>query len=264
MALKINMVTVRFEDELPPPALDFLKDCYQFVNSKWPHLDRLDLPDQGFERKFRDACVRDVNGWNISYEREMHLGTELFTASGVLHEIDIVARHSDAYAILELKNRQVSPTKNDIIGLFAKILDYLALNPRLLLKEVCPIFLSTASFEPNALAVCLGLGIHPIGPMLRPAHILLDNARRMHFEFTMGTKFSQDIEERFHAYCMEINKIFLDLGDNWIGSRFGYLSEDAMVVRAAQDPEIQNVAHLLVKLNSDCDWLLNNMREVTR
>ena len=133
------MVTIQVEDELPRAAIEFLKHCYGFVNLKWPHEDRDDLPDQGFERSFRASCVTDITGWEVSLHREMHLGYGLSTASGVLHEIDIVAKHSDVSAILELKNRQFSPTKNDVIILFAKILDYIALNPNLLMKEICPV-----------------------------------------------------------------------------------------------------------------------------
>ena len=48
----------------------------------------------------------------------MRIGQEASTASGVLHEIDIVARHSDCSIIAELKNRQDPPGKNDIVVLF--------------------------------------------------------------------------------------------------------------------------------------------------
>ena len=67
----------------------------------------------------------------------MRLGSELATASGVLHEIDIVAKHSNVTAIMELKNRHDPPAKNDVVVFFAKLLDYLALTPDLLLKELC-------------------------------------------------------------------------------------------------------------------------------
>ena len=66
----------------------------------------------------------------------MRLGDGLDTASGVYHEVDIVAQTSDLIAILEIKNRHGHPPdKNDVIIFFAKILDYLALNPTLLLQR---------------------------------------------------------------------------------------------------------------------------------
>ena len=255
------MVTIRVEDELPRVAVDFLKHCYRFVNLKWPHEIREDLPDHGFERSFRTSCITDISGWEVSKEREMRLGFELTTASGVLHEIDIVAKHSDVSSILELKNRQGSPAKNDVIVFFAKILDYLTLNPEILLKEMCPIFVSTAAFEVNALAACLGLGIHPIGPMLRPVHMLVDNARAMDFEIRKGIPIPKEINERFQDYCADLNSIGVSLSDNWISSRFGYLSDDAIVIKATGDPDTEKLAHSLRQINADCDWLLASIRE---
>jgi hypothetical protein len=187
------MVAIRVEDELPRAAVDFLKHCYRFVNEEWQHVDRDDLPDQGFERNFRSSCITSLSGWEISQEREMRLGYELSTASGVLHEIDIVAKHSDVTAIMELNNRQGSPAKNDVVVFFAKILDYLTLNPDLLLKELCPVFMSTAAFEQNGLAACLGLGIHPVGPGLRPVPILVNNAKILDMELRRGLQVSETI-----------------------------------------------------------------------
>ena len=132
--------------------------CYKFVDSIWQHVDREPIPDQGFELRFRESCVKDLIDWNISQQREMHLGCNLQTASGVCHEVDIVAKSQDLIAILELKNRQGSPPeKNDVIVFFAKIFDYLALNPTLLLSEIIPIFMSNTQFEVTGLAACMGL-----------------------------------------------------------------------------------------------------------
>ena len=255
------MVAIRVEDELPRAAVDFLKFCYRFVNETWQHADRADLPDQGFERSFRASCVTDLTGWEISQEREMRLGHELSTASGVLHEIDIVAKHSDVTAIMELKNRQEPPAKNDVVVFFAKILDYIALNPDLLLKELCPVFMSTAVFEINGLAACLGLGIHPVGPGLRPVPMLVDNAMRIDFELRQGLQVSQEAHDRFEDFCAELNSMCLSLTDNWTGSRFGYRSENTILVKAAAGSDSQAISHSLWQLNTECNWLLSSVRE---
>ena len=84
------MPYIRVEDELPMPAVNFLRHCYRFVNEEWGHTDRQDLPDQGFEASFRASIINGLSGWETSQEREMGLGQQLSTASGVLHEIDIV------------------------------------------------------------------------------------------------------------------------------------------------------------------------------
>ena len=255
------MVAIRVEDELPRAAVDFLKHCYRFTNEEWQHADRLDLPDQGFERIFRSSCVIRMDGWEISQEREMRLGQELSTASGVLHEIDIVANHSEVNAIAELKNRQEPPAKNDAVVFFAKILDYLAAHPDLLLKELCPVLMSTTAFEVNGLAACLGLGIHAVGPGLRPVPMLVDNAMRIDHELRGGIQVSAETHDRFEDFCADLNNMCLSLTDNWIGSRFGYRSENTIVLKAASGSDTQAISHTLRQLNTDCDWLLSSVRE---
>ena len=255
------MVALRVEEEIPRAAVDFLKHGYRFVNEEWQHADRDDLPDQGFERNFRSTCITRLPNWEIAQEREMHVGYELSTASGVLHEIDIVAKHSDVTAIMELKNRQGPPEKNDVVVLFAKIMDYLALNPHLLLKDVCPIFMATAAFELNGLAACLGLGIHPIGPGLRPIPILVDNARRIDTEFRRGLQLSEEVHGRFEEFCANINSVCLSLNDSWISNRFGYRSENTIVLKTATGSDSQAISHLVRQLNEDCNWLLSRVRE---
>jgi hypothetical protein len=56
-------------------------------------LQRDGSPDGGFELKLRESCIVKMNGWVVSQHREMNLGMGLVTASGVLHEIDVVAQH---------------------------------------------------------------------------------------------------------------------------------------------------------------------------
>ena len=53
----------------------------------------------------RESCIAKLAGWVVSQPREMKLGMGLATASGVLHEIDVVAQHELTVGILELKNR---------------------------------------------------------------------------------------------------------------------------------------------------------------
>lgn len=256
-------MSIRVDDILPEPVLHFLRRCYIFVTQEWQHAVREPLPDQGFEQRFRESCVRNLRGWDISQEREMHLGQGLDTASGVSHEVDIVARHSDLTAILEMKNRQsFPPEKNDVIVFFAKILDYLALNPTLLLKEVCPVFMSNTPFEESGLAACLGLGILPVAPGLRPLPILVDNARRMGFEIKQGVVIAPHVNEQFQDFCAQLNSISLALSETWLANRCGYQSEDRIVLRAVGGLPTLALGQELRELNEDCNWLLDEFRRV--
>ena len=254
------MVAIRIQEPLSETATDFLRHCYRFTNEEWPHVPRRDLPDQGFEQAFRSSCVTGLTGWEVSQEREFRLGQELSTASGVLHEIDVVARHPDASAAAELKNRQGTPTKNDVVVFFAKLLDYLAANPHLLLKDVCPVFMSTVAFDINGLTACLGLGIHPVCPGLRPVPVLVDNAMRLDYELRQGLTVSAEISARFADYCSGLNNICSNLADTWIASRLGYRSENTVVLRATSAPR-PAIEQAFRQLNTECEWLLSSVRK---
>ena len=113
----------QFATPWDPPAAQFVREAYQFVATAWQHAARDETPDQGFERLFREHCIARLNGWKISSAREMRLGAMRETASGTLHEIDLVALHDKATAVAELKNYQISPDKNDVVVFHAKLID---------------------------------------------------------------------------------------------------------------------------------------------
>jgi hypothetical protein len=137
--------------------------------------------------------MTELKEWQISEQSESGLGEQLDTASGLRHEIDFVARGCNTLVLAELKNKPGRPPgENDVIVFFAKILDYLAHNPKLLLSEVLPVFISAGGFEEPTLAACLGLGIHPVAPGLRPLPILTDNLNRAHTDVRRRFVFQDD------------------------------------------------------------------------
>ena len=74
-----------------PLELAFLWRCFRYVTVDMAaHAIREQLPDEGFESRFRESCYQNLHGWSISESREFRLGARLETASGVGHEIDIV------------------------------------------------------------------------------------------------------------------------------------------------------------------------------
>ena len=255
-------MTIRVNTSLLPAELEFLSRCYKFVNREWQHAVRESIPDQGLEKRFRESCLINLSDWSISQEREMNLGFGLDTASGVVHEIDIVGRHPNITAILEIKNRSSSPPgKSDVIVFFAKIFDYLAFNPILVQKDICLAFMSSVPFEQSGLATCLGLGIHPVAPSLRPLPILIDNARRMNYEFQKGLTVSTNTYETYQDWCVQINSLSSSLEKTWLASRCGYLSEDTIILKAVGALPTLALSQELMRLNADCTQLLEELRK---
>lgn len=239
-------------------VVQFLVRCYRFVAWEWQRVEREQLPDEGFEQRFRESCHRELRDWSISAEREFHLGGGMDTASGVAHEVDIIARHPGITAIMEMKNRSGElPGKNDVIVFFAKVLDYLAANPVLVASEVCLAFMSRSSFDSRGIATCLGLGIHPVAPDLRPLPILVDNALRMQSELNQGLDAPSSLMERLDDFCAYLNQLSTELNDTWLDNRCGYLSETSISLRAIVPPEVNSLTQRLRQASSECSEILN-------
>ena len=248
--------------EIAPPidSLNFLKCCYRFVSREWHHAAREPVPDDGFEQRFRESCIRNLPDWIISEQRELRLGAGLDTASGVAHEIDLVARHPTVIAILEAKNRGDLPGKNDVIVFYAKVLDYLLANPALAMGDICLAFMSRNSFDDSGLAACLGLGIYPVASDLRPLPVLIDSAMRMESELRRGLAVPPDTQDRFDDLCAQLNSFAVALDETWLDNRCGYLSNDSLVFRAVAPSQTGALAQQLRQANSDCTDLLYAFR----
>jgi hypothetical protein len=248
-------VTLHVEHELPPSGVAMLRHAYLFVSERWQHMSREPIADQGFEERFREDCIRP--GWVVSHHRELNLGGGFGTASGVLHEIDLVTQAEPLLGIFELKNRQASPPeKNDVILFFAKILDYLCLTPSLLKQTIVPIFLSAFAFEYTGLAACLGLGIHPISPGLRPLPLLVDNARRMNIEREKGIDLPQADWDAFADYCAALNRFSAELAPADINRRCDMLNDTTVVIRAVRIAQTVDLGDQLRSINAECARLI--------
>ena len=251
-------MALRVETPVPRPALDLLRRCYLFVNEDWQHLPRDESADQGFEAKLRESCIAKLVGWVVSQHREMNLGMGLITASGVLHEIDVVAQLEPTVGILELKNRADWPAeKNDVIVFFAKILDYLCLTPALLRSYLVPIFVSSYAFEQSGLAACLGLGIHPVAPQLRPLPILIDNANRMIAEMDKGLTLSSEDTLAFDDFRAKLRNMSSLLAGADANNRFDYFNDLTIAVHAFGGVDVTELADELWALNGECSRLIH-------
>jgi hypothetical protein len=165
-------------------------------------------------------------------------------------------------AVFELKNRRSQPPeKNDVIVFFAKLLDYFARNPTLLYREVCPIFISSASFEVTGLAACLGLGIHPVAPGLRPLPVLVDAALRMAKELGSDLIVPRTVRDQFDDFCARVNGLGVALSSTWFSNRFGCQSETTIVVKAIVARESLSVCEEFRQVNGDCTELLREFKK---
>lgn len=242
-----------------------LRHCYRYVNEDWQHVDRQPIPDQGFEEKFRESCVLKLHGWIVSQNWELNLGSGLLTASGVLHEIDVVVRNEPFRAIFELKNRQGSPPeKNDVIVFFAKMLDYLSLNTHVLKQTLIPVLMSSVAFEYTGLAACLGLGIHPIAPGLRPVPLLVYNIRLLEAELAKGVVLPPEEAAAFDDFCVAVGRFSDTIDPADMNRRFDMLNETTMTVRAVRVGQTVHLGDQLRSLNGECSRLIGVFKDAIR
>ena len=244
---------IRPENQSSQPTLDFLKRCFRFVSQEWPHAVREALPDEGFEERFRDSCLRQLPGWTVAPSREMWLGAGLETLSGTLHEVDIVAKTIRTTAVAELKNLGSGPGKNDIIVFYAKVLDYLLANPDLAYDDICLAFVSRTTFDQRGLSACLGLGIHPVASDIRPLPVLINNAMSMQAELDLGLQVDSETLVHFEDFCANLNRMAFVLRETWLDYRCDYLSSgDGLLFRAVEPIDVDDLARELRQANGDC------------
>ena len=244
-------------------TLEFLKCCYRFVTEGWPHARREQLPDHGFELRFREA-VRSLPNWQASDERELHLGAYLHAASGTTHEVDIVAIHPDVRVVVEMKNRTDAVGKNDVIVFFAKIIDYVLANPRLALDGICLAFVCRASFDPRGLAACLGLGIHPICSKVRPLPVLDDTVKILVREVCKGLELPGDLGLRLDDLRAEVANMSVGLKETWPDDRLDYRSETMLSIRSVPPIDVDQLANRLARANATCTDILRAARAAKR
>ncbi|WZO97348.1 hypothetical protein EP7_004378 [Isosphaeraceae bacterium EP7] len=255
-------MTLRIENELPQGGVALLRHTYLFVTERWQHMKREPIPDQGFEERFRESCLQP--GWVISQHRELNLGSVLTTSSGVLHEIDLVAQNEPLRCIFELKNRQdFPPEKNDVIVFFAKILDYLCVNPSLLKQTLVPVFMSAFAFEYTGLAACIGLGIHPVAPGLRPLPLLVHNARCMGAERDKGLALPEGEWDAYEDFCVELNRLSALLSPADLNRRCDSLNEETITIRATKMSQTVEIGDQLRAVNAECSRLIEVVKTAT-
>lgn len=256
---------IRPENVPSSPTLEFLKRCFRFVSEEWAHSIRVEVPDSGFEQRFRESCDRYLSGWTVAPIREMWLGAGLETLSGTLHEVDIVARTDGTTAVAELKNLGGGPEKNDVIIFYAKILDYILANPDMAREHLCLAFVSRTTFDRRGLAACLGLGIHPVASDIRPLPVLINNAMAMQVGLDKGLRVAPATLARFEDFCASLNRLVFALRETWLDYRCNYISsDDGLLFQTVEPIDVDGLARELRQANSDCIAIYQDFQQAQR
>ena len=132
--------------------------------------------------------------------------------------------------------------------------------PSLLKQTLAPVFLSTFAFEYTGLAACIGLGIHPVAPGLRPLPLLIDNARRMAVERDKGIGLPQAEWDTFDDFCVALNRLSIKLVPADINQRFDILNDTTVKARAVRITQTVEIGDQFRSLSAECSRLIDVFR----
>ncbi len=147
-----------------------------FLRRIWPHTGRnTEERDQGFERKFREHIWASLRPEKLSSAHCMSFAAGLTTLTGLLHELDLIARWGNQEWVFELKHGGGSDVDKEMLMVFnEKVLDFYMRNYGFLSSlRIMRCFLTAAPrIEDRLRAYCAIWGIVLIDNELLPIPLL--------------------------------------------------------------------------------------------
>ena len=85
-----------------------------FLHSVWPKLNRMPVPDRGFEDEFRNYLYQKIGFDTASGKRDMGLGLSHVSLSGSPHELDVVFTQGKQMFVFELKHYEALSLSKEV------------------------------------------------------------------------------------------------------------------------------------------------------
>ena len=140
-----------------------------FVYKEWDKLQRMPIPDKGFEDSFRKYIYEKIKPDVMSDIRDMGFGLSYSSLSTVPHELDVICSKEHEKSVFELKHYSESRITKDLIFIFlGKVTDFYLKNAPLLLNYKITMYFVTISkdLDDSIRKLCLAYGIRLIEPSL--------------------------------------------------------------------------------------------------
>lgn len=146
---------------------------HKFLKKVWPHSERTDEPNRGFQRAFY-KYISDCRLFQTVAYTTFDFGSELNTLSEVPHELDIIGWINNEIHIFELKHYEAQEISKDMIFSFLqKVLDFYFKNVhRLRTFRLRLFFVTRGLISDHMRQICFTWGITPIDPELYPLPII--------------------------------------------------------------------------------------------
>ncbi len=138
-----------------------------FVYKKWDELQRMPIPDKGFEESFRKYIYERIEPDVMSEIRDMGFGLSYSSLSTVPHELDVICSKGHEKAVFELKHYNRSEITKELIFTFlGKVIDFYLNNAQLLSSYKISMYFITINrnLDDSIRKLCLTYGIRLIEP----------------------------------------------------------------------------------------------------
>lgn len=149
--------------------------AHYFVKNVWPHTQRTDEPDRGFQRAFADYMTRGNLFESGSAFCQHDFGRGLETLSTVQHELDFIGWTENNVCVFELKLYEVTALPKDLIlAFYHKVLDFYLKNIEYFKSQRVLLFLPTryAPIDDVIRMICFSCGIVLIDTELYPSRLI--------------------------------------------------------------------------------------------
>ncbi|MGQ9847573.1 MAG: hypothetical protein ACUVQP_08765 [Bacteroidales bacterium] len=140
-----------------------------FVHHEWDKLQRMPIPDKGFEESFRKYIYEKIKPDVMSDNRDTGFGLSYSSLSTVPHELDTICTKRHEKFVFELKHYSESRITKDMIFIFlGKVMDFYLKNAGLLSNYRLTMFFVTINkdLDDSIRKLCLAYGIKLIEPSL--------------------------------------------------------------------------------------------------
>jgi hypothetical protein len=140
-----------------------------FVYKEWTKLQRMPIPDKGFEDSFRKYIYEKIKPDVMSDIKDKGFGLSYSSLSTVPHELDVICTKKHEKSVFELKHYSESRITKELIFTFlGKVTDFYLKNAVLLSNYKITMFFVTISkdLDDSIRKLCLAYGIKLIEPSL--------------------------------------------------------------------------------------------------
>lgn len=140
-----------------------------FIYKEWDKLQRMPIPDKGFEDSFRKYIYEKIKPDVMSDIRDIGFGLSYSSLSTVPHELDVICSKKYEKFVFELKHYSESRITKDMIFTFlGKVIDFYLKNVALLSNYKITMFFVTINkyLDESIRKLCLAYGIKLIEPSL--------------------------------------------------------------------------------------------------